>query len=480
MKLSISMFIDELREYEPEVHCTSFARQIDTARFYEEGMEEAGNVLYVAEAARTIHNEKDGIVCWTGIDWVYLHTDHIVAVMNHVLQLINRYASFADQCFEALRSGTSLPELLSIFEQSFQVPLFIIDSSQYLIALSSSLENDPRITDFTRIHNSKGNEDSKLLKKFNNKYPETFMNRRAFSLPADIFPTKSYCQNIFINNERVATMIIPLFPGIDTLSGKENLEVFCPIMEEWFIQNRKEDAAYLLTSNLASLLDGNNSAAGDLIRRVNLFGWMPGDEMRVLVATNLSNQMYFDSRLSQRLTAEKDGVYAIPYQKRLVILCNFSLQPKEQIYSLLQFVLEQNYYCAADSFSFHRIEDTKMAYEQALFTLHVRGDLTPGRIYASGDTVLEYFADTIKQHVSLTLTHPIVVQMLEYDKEHKTNYAGTLECFLKNERNHQLTATELYIHRNTLTQRLSKIKSLWNPNLEDAAERLYLYFSFFF
>lgn len=60
--------------------------------------------------------------------------------------------------------------------------------------------------------------------------------------------------------------------------------------------------------------------------------------------------------------------------------------------------------------------------------------------------------------------------LLDYDHEHGTALAKTLEHYLRNEMNLTETARELYLHRSSLIKRLDRIKQLLecdqtNPNL---------------
>ena len=59
-----------------------------------------------------------------------------------------------------------------------------------------------------------------------------------------------------------------------------------------------------------------------------------------------------------------------------------------------------------------------------------------------------------------------------YDKEHGTSYCETLLEYLNCERNAVATANALYLHRNTLRNRLNKIDSIIGTDLDDVNERI--------
>lgn len=54
-----------------------------------------------------------------------------------------------------------------------------------------------------------------------------------------------------------------------------------------------------------------------------------------------------------------------------------------------------------------------------------------------------------------------------HDEEVGSDYFRTLEYFLDNTLNLKKTADKLFIHRNTLTQRINKIQEIWKMDLED-------------
>ena len=92
---------------------------------------------------------------------------------------------------------------------------------------------------------------------------------------------------------------------------------------------------------------------------------------------------------------------------------------------------------------------------------------------------MQYITSIVRESSSLDLIHPIVNKIKQFDQQHHTDYYETLFTYLKNERNHQITSQELFIHRNTLFKRLKKIEELWPLDYENADLRFYLLYSFY-
>ena len=68
-------------------------------------------------------------------------------------------------------------------------------------------------------------------------------------------------------------------------------------------------------------------------------------------------------------------------------------------------------------------------------------------------------------------------KLYAYDQAHNTKYCETLLAYLALERNALLTAKTLYLHRNTLRNRLSKIDEIISTDLDNVDERIHLMIS---
>ena len=77
----------------------------------------------------------------------------------------------------------------------------------------------------------------------------------------------------------------------------------------------------------------------------------------------------------------------------------------------------------------------------------------------------------------LLLVHPSVVQIRRYDKEHKSDLLDVLANYIRNSGSISKTAEEMYVHRNTINNKLAKIRSLIDMDLDDGRVRQLLLFS---
>ncbi|MFA5867400.1 MAG: PucR family transcriptional regulator ligand-binding domain-containing protein [Actinomycetota bacterium] len=63
-----------------------------------------------------------------------------------------------------------------------------------------------------------------------------------------------------------------------------------------------------------------------------------------------------------------------------------------------------------------------------------------------------------------------VAPLVAYDRQHKSDLVATLECFLRNDRNLNATAEELYAHRHTVRYRLERIAGISGLNVDKSED----------
>lgn len=70
------------------------------------------------------------------------------------------------------------------------------------------------------------------------------------------------------------------------------------------------------------------------------------------------------------------------------------------------------------------------------------------------------------------------MHLLEYDQKSNTKLMDTLYQYLENSENILHTAAALYIHKNTLLHRMSRIREILNSSLSDSWERFRISMSY--
>ena len=80
--------------------------------------------------------------------------------------------------------------------------------------------------------------------------------------------------------------------------------------------------------------------------------------------------------------------------------------------------------------------------------------------------VQRYLEEELNEDI-LYLTHPAVPALTRYDREHRTDLRDVLFYYLLNDCNLTATASALYMHRNTVNNKVNQIKKLTRLELDE-------------
>lgn len=478
MKLSLWILKDWLEEFSPVIQCKNNRIEVAGIRLYQPGMAmDDPALLYLGPSNLFYQDGGTHIVCQNQEDSLSLQTDDLFAAANRILDAFSFYGKWYHQCTHGISKGCSLSEMLDYAAEVFSAPIIIVNAAQILVAQTSDLTSVVAPEDWNDVMEYRSIPVEKL-KQFNQRYKDSFYNTGIIVIPAGFFPTKSYCKQIFVNEERLATLIVKAPEKDFTTGALQLLELFAPLVREWIQSNQKNAHAFRLTSNFTHTLDGSPGSLSALLRQLSLFGWKDDCRKQVFVICSPSGQICFDVRLIQRLANESLGIYAVIYQGNLVILCNLDIMEHTNFIQSLCRLMAENSYSGAISFCFTGLEQLAKSYRQTLTALE-HSPQAAGKIYRCQDVAMRMVGKIVDEYTTASLLHPALSAIRAHDQKFKTNYYDTLFSFLRNERRHQQTAEELFIHRNTLFLRLEKIQELWPLNLNDTEERFYLLFSFY-
>lgn len=477
MTLNLWVLKDWLAEFSPTICCKSPKNEISGLRLYRPGVQMDDTALYVASSDDFFQDGSSRIVCRYQADHLTLETDDLLAAVNRIQDAFRFYGRWFTKCEQAISDGCALSDLVRFASDIFTTPLMVVNAVQMLVAQSSDLTAvlTPEDRDNMAEHKSLSEE---KLRRFNQIYKNSFFNPGIITIPAGFFPTKSYCKHIFVEDERLGTVILKAPEGDMSPGTLYLLQLFTSLIEKWIRSNAENASAFRLTANFTRVLDGKAGTLPSLHRQLLLFGWNADCKKQLFVIRAPSGSARLDMRLTRALSNEELGVYAAPYQEQIVVLCNLEMTEQGEFAANLIKIMRERGYCAASSFPFTLLDQLYGSYRQALTALD-HSPHAPGALYRCQDIAMRMVTKVVDEYTASSLLHPALSAIREYDRQHKTEYCRTLFCFLRNERRHQQTAEELFIHRNTLFLRMEKIQELWPLDLDDAEERFYLLFSFY-
>ncbi len=121
------------------------------------------------------------------------------------------------------------------------------------------------------------------------------------------------------------------------------------------------------------------------------------------------------------------------------------------------------------------ISNLHLSYKRALFTVRftMGQNKMLGRFDELGIHRLFYsVSDTL---ILKEMGEDILKPLVEYDNKHESELLATLENYLKHNGSVSSVADEMFIHKNTILYRMTKIRELLKADLDDGEERMFYY-----
>lgn len=217
--------------------------------------------------------------------------------------------------------------------------------------------------------------------------------------------------------------------------------------------------------------------SGKLVDRQNIrqqmafLGIQPDDYHTICVLHTSSEHGLSDDRIASQLE-RCCGATPVFYNDKIVGLFSHRTKPEPKLLENALLAIHTELGCQVGvSDTFRGFYDFNTYYIQAEWAL-TDGHQSQGAIrhYRDHQTshILHGFARQSKWRSAI----PPQLEMLnQYDTENDASLMETLFVYLQNERSLQETARKLFIHRNTLAYRVSKIVELCGFDLDDASER---------
>ena len=120
-------------------------------------------------------------------------------VMNRILDAFEFYQSWNVRMLEAITSDIRPAEILDIAGEIIREPLYLLDSNQYVLALSSSYGHGSVNALWDRMMDM-GTADLAFLTRLNREYPQHMTNRGLYKMELPFVPNPSYNYNMFFRD----------------------------------------------------------------------------------------------------------------------------------------------------------------------------------------------------------------------------------------------------------------------------------------
>lgn len=479
MKLNMSVFCDWLAEFHPTSYIDSDQIAIDAVRLFSGNVTPKSNCLYVGKMTAMFKQAEPKVICTHNNDILILDTDDEEEVLNAVLNAFEFYSRWDNTLLELLSSNSMLQDLLDTAEEVLHRPIFLLDSGQRLLAMSRNYplgsvdaQWDELILD--------GSSNMEMIVRLNSREPQRFQRRGIHTLGSDFgTPHGGLHYNFFVNDKWVGKLVMIDLDDSVTPGEACLLSLLCDHFDRWFQMHIQELDSLQQDRLLCDALESDDADHSELIRALNIHGWDKSDRLTFIQVIAPYQPYNINNHFCRTINYQFSNIFAVNYQYSICLLCNLSMKDRATTIAELTPLLQSGKYYGVVSQEFTMEDSFHKNYLYTQITSE-HCQKKPGAIYDGTDYILKYIFHQMPRQTEADLCHPALRRLLDYDREHNTDFADTLRIYLSNERSNVATAKALNLHRNSLSYRLAKLEELSGLDLDNPELRLHLLLSFQF
>lgn len=477
MNLSMWIFADWLKEYHPEIQIKENSMTINTIRLVSQKMELNDHTLYIGQYSNFFQTSKKNIICIHRNDLIILPENDINEILNKVLEAMEYYSKWNTEILELISSGCMIQDILKRSEYILKAPVFILDSGQRLLAMSSQFEKG-QIDSYWDEMREYGSTNIKFIKFFNQTYAKTYFQKHDFYfMEEDIMPHRAFCYNFFLKNTWIGVTNLLILDESISQGTLDLYTLFCNYADLWFEAHSQQQSILFLDSLFHFALSGQKCDYEYFNHHLSRMGWEDDDPKILVTLVNVSEDYNIHTHLCHNINDLFLHAHAITHNNYICVLFNLRLTGKDLIFCKLSPWLEKSGYYGCCSATFSKLELLAEHFEQTEIIARLCPGIS-GQIYNFQDYMVRFGFYIMKQHIHSSIIHPDVTHLLEYDAANHSDFSRTLYMYIKHERSQSHTASALHLHRNTLTYRLGRLKELISCDLDIPEVRLHILVSY--
>ena len=487
MKLSLWILKDHLKQYNPEITWTEPGNPLDNypmERFiaiekislFNDTKEFNSSTLYIGISDDYFCDSGTDVVCRFNNYYLSLNCRDIKKIMNELLNIFFYYQDLEKKWLHFIYEECSLIRLTDSATEIFNNPVIILDSSDSLIAYSSEFADQYIDDEWHFLIKEKGTAFSRSMDFHNPSYsflkPEI---KDPYKIPDGLFPKETYNCSLYYESKWCGSCGLIIYNTPASTGYLHLFKIFCDYVQLCIEQMVGLKAFPTNSVYLLQAAEGKTEVTYNMVRLLRMSGWAENDLLLLIKAVPERTDFPTGTHLCRAVSSFSQYIMAADNGGEIIILSDVTRLSEEKLVSFLKEYLKRASYRGGISNPFRDPGEIPAAVKQAETALLYN----EGIISYFSDYVTPFFMDSLAEIKDAVPVHPLLPAMQSYDSKYKTKYYQTLFSYLKNERNHSLTAAELDIHRNTLFRRLEKIEEIFSPDLEDSSNRFFLLFSFY-
>lgn len=470
---------------------TSFTQNRDCDFLEKVCGKESCALLFLGKPEQISHN-------WT---YAWIETEAVIShhqILNHLMQIWDYYDQYEKQLQDAVYMEQSIQKVVDLLCGMLGNPGYIVNRSFKAIAMSQDLDlpyvsiNWKRLREqgylpFDVVSSIIQNEEWDKIRQSSR---PILVTTREFSLPFIV--ANLYAKNKLQWQFFATGLLRHITQGdLDLVNAsKQYLRLLLTAEKSYYSFQKNYHENFL-----NNILDGKLQEKTLIEQQLRPFNWQINGLYCILELEFQNNDDYYD--VISAWINPRPNEKAVLYQERILII--IALKEWKEYTAICQRF--QEFLEKIDSYG--GISEVAFGFEQlGVFAEQAKYALLSGKAFrkeslndkktnlpvnkrddslmrekSAREEVKRLFAyrEYAKQHFLELLPHKMQIAVylnelryLQYcDRKYSTEYARTLYCYLRNERNLVKTAKEMHIHRNTLVYRIQKIEELLPLDLEN-------------
>ena len=416
----------------------------------------------------------------------------------HILyDIFFRFRSFSDKLHEHILYKRPLLSIFSLLEMVTDNPWYLADASYHVLYARDDKDAEDMSYIWRYLYQKRYlpvDIISELVR--SGGLDEMNNHKKAYIPDKDPFTIPFVSNTICPKDTVVGHFYIIGFYHPPSVVEVEIAQFFGSVLEQIYESYREMVPTYgrIYDNYFLDLLEGKAEVSTERTHELlNMLGF--GQTDRLLLAVTEAKEDFLNhqgiiDRLKLPLIEERFFCRCFPYHNRLVILFNLTMSCQKKGYHEKDFFREfsreflKDSYLAGLSDTFRADKELpflRRYYLQANSALSAISEKSKPYLFYEQIAIKGLF-DEIKKNLPdgyHAFSHPAISILKDYDKLHDTELLKTLKCYYLCNRNMVHTASRLFIHRNTLMNRMDKIKALTaiDPADYDTGIRLMILFS---
>lgn len=464
-------------------------------------------ILYLCTASqlyrrRLDHAQGVTILCLGRPEWLDSRSDldgtHLFTIsaervdfpglINQVLDIFDRFNTWERRLEEAILKGRDFQSLYDLSAAVFQGHFFLLwDASYNVVAHTQDIETP----------NEKLGQIIKLgffPKEVTDDLAQMgyMKNALVYSRPTFVntpnYMNLPFILKTFVVAQRIQYTAVLYFTRREMSLGMADLfQIFCCHMEAYIVRlvNSTHRQVNRIDKCMIDLVENWDKGEEYLEDRAAVLGMKENMPYRLCLITFQEYTQEQALYMRMRIRSICSRIIVSLYQKSLLLLFDWSkasFLEKEARAERWQKILQLLPVCnasAAFSSAFSRCTDVHYAYIQASVAMRYGKHFRPEQSsHYYRDYYIYHMIDCYSQQLPLEKMYVQKLTLLMDAKDYKSSNLYLLRTYLIHERNISQTAKLLYMHRNSVIYRISRIRELLNVNLDDPDIRLRLLISF--